>query len=181
MAGLVFLLVFWALAGACQMNGVGVFFIGNSPSSSPHTALPPCHCARPRASRERGRQKGSARAPRRCAGSGRQRMREAGRDDARSGKRREGKRGEREEGRGSTTAPGRRRSCRNGGLLLRAPGGYGANARAAATRTQSSGCRVVGRRSHATRRARWSAVRRSTASESLGVRRGAGLGRLSRP
>ena len=27
MAGLVFLLVFWALAGACQRHGVGVFFI----------------------------------------------------------------------------------------------------------------------------------------------------------
>ena len=27
MAGLVFLLVFWVLAGACQRNGVGVFFI----------------------------------------------------------------------------------------------------------------------------------------------------------
>ena len=27
MAGLVFLLVFWVLAGACQRHGVGVFFI----------------------------------------------------------------------------------------------------------------------------------------------------------
>jgi len=27
MAGLVFLLVFWALAGACQRHGVGDFFI----------------------------------------------------------------------------------------------------------------------------------------------------------
>jgi len=33
MAGLVFLLVFWALAGACQRHGVGVFLSCNSPSS----------------------------------------------------------------------------------------------------------------------------------------------------
>ena len=42
MAGLVFLLVFWALAGACQRHGVGVFLFCNSSSSmfnspsSPH-------------------------------------------------------------------------------------------------------------------------------------------------
>ena len=35
MAGLVFLLVFWVLAGACQRHGVGGFLLCNSP---PHTS-----------------------------------------------------------------------------------------------------------------------------------------------
>jgi len=34
MAGLVFLLVFWVLAGACQRHGEGGFLSCNSPSSS---------------------------------------------------------------------------------------------------------------------------------------------------
>ena len=34
MAGLVFLLVFWVLAGACQRHGVGAFLLCNSSSSS---------------------------------------------------------------------------------------------------------------------------------------------------
>ena len=34
MAGLVFLLVFWVLAGACQRHGVGGFLLRDSPSSS---------------------------------------------------------------------------------------------------------------------------------------------------
>ena len=33
MAGLVFLLVFWVLAGACQRHGVGGFLLRNSSSS----------------------------------------------------------------------------------------------------------------------------------------------------
>ena len=33
MAGLVFLLVFWVLAGACQRHGVGGFLLCNSSSS----------------------------------------------------------------------------------------------------------------------------------------------------
>ena len=38
MAGLVFLLVFWVLAGACQRHGVGGFLLCNSSSSSPRAA-----------------------------------------------------------------------------------------------------------------------------------------------
>ena len=34
MAGLVFLLVFWVLVGACQRNGAGGFLLFNSSSSS---------------------------------------------------------------------------------------------------------------------------------------------------
>ena len=42
-AGLVFLLVVWVLAGACQMHGVGVFLLYNSSSSSLSTRLPLLH------------------------------------------------------------------------------------------------------------------------------------------
>ena len=47
MAGLVFLLVFWVLAGACQRHGVGVFLLRNTTTTMPvarheNKKIPPC-------------------------------------------------------------------------------------------------------------------------------------------
>ena len=45
MAGLVFLLVSWVLAGACQRHGVDVFLLRNSSSPCPRFTLTPGHFA----------------------------------------------------------------------------------------------------------------------------------------
>ena len=41
MAGLVFLLVFWVLAGACQRHGVGGFLLCNTTTTKTHPPTPP--------------------------------------------------------------------------------------------------------------------------------------------